>query len=553
VKKWGLADVFTDYMHSYSKPETSNSVRKTYFINMSADFLYLSIKTRSTMLQKLLVYLILVFVCTEHVFSQSQNIKKSNEFYAFQTGQPEEEGFSSPKLSAIFPYVRKQQVNVHSLMIIRNNKIVFNAYFYPYTKGLQHDIASCTKSITSLLIGIAIDKGFIRNENELVKNYFPEIKSYSKNFQTLTIKDLLTMTSGLDCGFNNEETLFSGLFKAPDWPAYIFNIPSTNTPGEQFSYCSCNFYLLAEILYRSTKLPPEKFADKYLFKQLGIKNFYWTKNDKGVNYGWGDLALKPYDMAKIGRLLLNNGKWNGAQIISSDYIKKATSMQVTFNDHKGYGYGFWIDNGYAFNAVGRGGQRIYVDRLHNVIIVATGGGYDWDEKGGLSDIIGSSFHPDALNENQPAADSLKAAIANAAKMSGILPGKSLANDRADILFNHTLIFEKNSLDIMTARIITSGYTDTVFRITNSSGKVVNYPLGIGTKYRYFKDTSSNHVYAVRGYWKSQNDFVVDFNTLTKINDYKIDFRLKDKEDQVTINEGTQAINDTLRVHFDDNK
>ena len=503
------------------------------------------------MAKKLLLYFILVFVCAEHVFSQSQNIKNSEESSVFQTGEPEEEGFSSSKLSAIFPYVRYHQVNVHSLMIIRNGKIVFDACFYPYTKGLQHDIASCTKSITSLLIGIAIDKGFIPNENELVKNYFPEIKSYSKNFQTLTIKDLLTMTSGLDCGSDNEETVFSGLFKASDWPAYIFNIPSTNTPGKQFSYCSCNFYLLAEILYRSTKLSPEKFADKYLFKPMAIKNFYWTKNNKGVNYGWGDLALKPYDMAQIGDLLMNNGKWNGAQLISADYIKKATSIQTQFSDKKGYGYGFWVDNDHSFNAVGRGGQRIHIDRLYNAIVVATGGGYDWDEKGGLDELIGHAVQLGILSKNQPAADSLNVAIANAAKTSGILPVENSANTRKDVLFNRTLIFGKNSLNISTARIVTSGNIDTIFRISNSSGKVVNYPLGTGTKYRYFKDTSSNHVYAIRGYWKSQDDFVISFNTLTKINDYKINFKLK--ENQVTIKEGTQGINDTLQVQFEDHK
>jgi CubicO group peptidase (beta-lactamase class C family) len=504
------------------------------------------------MTKKLLLYLVLVFVCAGHVFSQSGNVRNSDRFSAFQTGEPEEEGFSSSKLSAIFPYVRNQQVNAHSLMIIRNDKIIFDAYFYPYAKGLQHDIASCTKSITSLLVGIAIDKGFIRDENELVKNYFPEIKSYSKNFQTLTLKDLLTMTSGLNCGSDNEEALFSGLFKASDWSAYIFDIPSTNLPGKQFSYCSCNFYLLAEILYRSTKLSPEKFADKFLFKTMGINNFYWTKNNKGVNYGWGDLALKPYDMAKIGRLLLNNGEWNGTRLISADYLKKATSIQISFSDHKGYGYGFWVDNDHSFNAVGRGGQRIHVDRLYNAIVVTTGGGYDWDEKGGFSDLIGSSIHLDALSKNQPAVDSLKVAIANAAKTSGILPVKSLTNARQDMLFNRTLIFEKNSLNISTARIITSGYTDTIFRINYLSGNAVSYPLGTGTKYRYFKDTSSNHVFAIRGYWKSQDDFVLDFNTLTKINNYKIDFILKNAENQVTIKEETQAINDTVRVHFDDN-
>ncbi|SEO11136.1 CubicO group peptidase, beta-lactamase class C family [bacterium A37T11] len=505
------------------------------------------------MIQKFLFYFILFITCTAHAFSQAQNIKKSDEYHVFQIGSPEEEGFSSSKLRAIFPYIRDHQVNVHSLIIIRDDKIVINANFYPYIEGLQHDIASCTKSITALLVGIAIDKGFIRDENELVKMYFPEIKLYSKNFQTLTIKNLLTMTSGLNCGSENEETLFSGLFKASDWPAYIFNLPSINSPGKQFSYCSCNYYLLAEILYRSTKLSPEKFADKYLFKKMGIKNFFWTKNNKGINYGWGDLTLKPFDMAKIGRLLLNYGKWNGVQLISEEYIRNATNIQIFFKNGKGYGYGFWVDNDHSFQAVGRGGQRIHVDRLYNAIVVATGGGYDWDEKGGLGELIGHSIQLDAISKNQSAADSLNLAIANAAKMSGILPIKSLTNSRNDVLFNCTLIFEKNSLDISTARIITSGSIDTIFRITNSSGKIINYPLGIGTKYRYFKDKSTNHVYAIRGYWKSQDNFVVDFNTLTKINAYKIDFKLKDKENQVTINEGTQAINDTLRVHFGVNK
>ena len=153
----------------------------------------------------------------------------------------------------------------------------------------------------------------------------------------------------------------------------------------------------------------------------GLKISTGRRIIKVVNYGWGDLALNPYDMAKIGRLLLNNGKWNGVQLISADYIKKSTSIQIPFSDHKGYGYGFWVDNDHSFNAVGRGGQRIHVDRLYNAIVVATGGGYDWDEKEGISDLIGSSVHLDALSKNQPASDSLKVAIANAAKMSGILP------------------------------------------------------------------------------------------------------------------------------------
>ena len=151
-------------------------------------------------------FLILLFLFkgSEKVYSQTKKPTVNYHYYNFKSAVPEDEGFSSEKLSLIFPYVKKYTANVHSLMIIRHDKIILNAYFYPYYKGLQHDIASCTKSIISILIGIAIDKGFINDENELVKSYFPEIKSYSRNFETLTIKDLLTMTSGLNCDFGND-------------------------------------------------------------------------------------------------------------------------------------------------------------------------------------------------------------------------------------------------------------------------------------------------------------------------------------------------------------
>lgn len=499
------------------------------------------------MIQKLLLFLVLGFAGP--AFSQSQK----NHFHAFQTGNPEKGGFSSPVLLELFPYVRNQQVNIHSLMIIRDDKVLFDACFYPYARGMQHDIASCTKSVTSLLIGIAIDKGFIRDENELVRKYFPEIKSYSPNFETLTIKDLLTMSSGLDCRSNNEDALFAQLFKVSDWPAFIFHIPSISTPGKKFSYCSCNYYLLAEILFRATKQAPEKFADKYLFKPLDITHFYWTKNDKGINYGWGDLALKPHDMARIGRLLLNDGVWNGTRVISETYIRKATSIHIPLDGDEGYGYGFWVDNAHSFNAVGRGGQRIHVDRLYNAVVVAIGGGYNWDEKGGIDDIIGRSVHRNALPENRPAADSLQKAIAFAEKVESILPVKNTAANQEKILFNRQLIFEKNSLNISTARFLTVTGKDMVFRVTDPSGKKVDYPLPVGTAYRYFTDPFSKHIYAFRGYWKAPDEFLVDFNTLTKINKNSIGFKLKDKEIQVTIQEETQKINDTVRVYFEENK
>lgn len=496
---------------------------------------------------RIFLYSLLFFIDDAQIVAQSKN------FSAFEAASaPEDEGFSSSQLSKVFPYVREHQVNIHSLMIIRNDKMVLDAYFYPFRKSLQHDIASCTKSIISLLIGIAIDKKYIPDEGQLVRTYFPEITTSSKNFETLTIKDLLTMTSGLACGFGNEDSLFTALFKTSDWPRFIFGIPSASEPGKEFSYCSCNYQLLAEILYRATKMLPEQFARKYLFSKLGIDRFYWSKNSEGINHGWGDLALTPHDMARIGRLLLNDGRWNGVQIISADYIKKATRIQIAFSNSGGYGYGFWIDNDHAFNAEGRGGQRIHVDRLFKLIIVATGGGYDLGGKGGLDELIGSSINLHPLARNQQAADSLKAEKARAANTvnSELTPGFS--GSPVNHLFDRVMVFGKNSLDIARAEIQTTGHSDKVFKVTDGSGQVTSYPLGPQTRYRYFTDTSSNHVYALRGYWESQDDFVIDFNELTKINKYKIDLILKKGESQVSITEKTLAINETIPIRFEDN-
>ncbi len=147
---------------------------------------------------KKITLLLLLLFKTALIFSQTTKSPKSkaqNETLSFSV--PEDEGFSSKGLSDIFTYVKENKVNIHGLLIVRNKKIIFDACFYPFRPGLRHDLASCTKSVTSLLIGIAIDKGYIKSEDQLVASFFPEIKLTDKNFETLSIRHLLTMTSGV--------------------------------------------------------------------------------------------------------------------------------------------------------------------------------------------------------------------------------------------------------------------------------------------------------------------------------------------------------------------
>lgn len=496
--------------------------------------------------EKRILFLLSLLVNATCIFSQAKIASTSyGADKTFSFANPESEQFSSKGLAAIFPYVKDKKVNVHSLLIIRHRHILFETYFYPYRPNLRHDIASCTKSITSLLIGIAIDKGYIKDEDQLVAGFFPEISTPAKGFETLTIKDLLTMTSGLNCGNSNEDSLFGHLFQSQNWADYIFHIPFQTTPGSAFSYCSCNYYLLAEIIYRATKSSPEDFAKKYLFGPLGINDMYWTKNDKGVNYGWGDLALEPMDMAKIGQLLLDTGTWKGNIIISSNWIKKSTTMNTRFENGNGYGYGFWLDRDLAFDAAGRGGQKIHIDPVHQSIIVATGGGYDWDDKG-IGDYIRDAHHFDETLKNAPLADDALKKMEHRAAIPVNPPthDDTIAGGSAK-LFNKIFIFPRNSLNIKSAEIVSANGI-MFFNVTTFSGQGFKFPLGTRATYKFYTEPGSGHLFALKGYWKSGSDFEIDLNKLTRINRSFINFTTAGQI-QVSITEPTQDINESFVV------
>jgi len=464
---------------------------------------------------------------------------------------PEDEGFSSKGLSEIFTYVKEKKANIHSLLIIRDKKIVLDAYFYPFRANLRHDLASCTKSITSILIGIAIDKGYIKSEEQLVASFFPEIKPTARGFETLSIRDLLTMTAGFDCGFSNEDSLFNELFPTSNWPKFIFNIPFVAEPGKQFSYCSCNYYLLAEIIYRATGSSPEDFAKKYLFDQLGINSVYWTKNKQGINYGWGDLALGPRDLAKIGQLLLDGGKWDNKTIVSADWIRKAKSMNTVFPGGNGYGYGFWIDRDHAFNAEGRGTQRLHIDSLHNAIIVVTAGGLDDNDKEHIADLIGKALHVGEKLRSDPVAfDHLKKMQDQAATSIIDSPVQISNVTKKAKLFNKEIIFPKNSLAVKSARIKWEKRgLSLVLKYVGEPTLI--YPLGNGAAYKFYQDAGSGHLYALRGYWKAGNEFEIELNMLSRINKYLIDLRIGNNGSEVSIREGTHRINETFPVSIVD--
>lgn len=278
-----------------------------------------------------------------------------------------------------------KMATVHSLLISKDNKLVFEEYFHNYHSRKLHLMESVTKSFTSALMGIAIDKQFIPDVNEPVLNYLTKWDStqWVKKEYDIRIKNLLTMTAGLDWKpfTPNEYNDDVNIYISPDYIAYILNKDLKNKPGEKFFYNNRIMFLQGYLIEKSTGLSVDSFATKYLFNELGVKQHTWKKYDNGITETGGGLKLFPRDMMKFGLMYLNNGKWQGKQIVSHEWIKSSTEKHVSTGDQY-YGYNWWIKN-YNINnsnynvyyALGHGEQTIMIIPSINVVFVMTAGNY----------------------------------------------------------------------------------------------------------------------------------------------------------------------------------
>lgn len=277
--------------------------------------------------------------------------------------------------------------NVHSVLIIKDGKLVFEEYFYEYNKTKLHELRSATKSFVSALTGIAIDKGLIKSKDETVLSYFPDytFKNLNEDKRVISIKNLLTNQSGLDCDISNpkSEGNETEMSNSTDWVQYTLDLPMVDVPGGKGMYCSGNPIILGRIIEKATKMPLPEFAKQTLFKDIGIKNFVWNfKPDLSSSETFCQLYLSPRDMGKLGLLYLNQGVWNGKQVISKDWVKESLTKQTVVQGVN-YGYLWWLKyleiNGTRFNgkaAQGNGGQKIYIWEEQNMVTIITGGNYN---------------------------------------------------------------------------------------------------------------------------------------------------------------------------------
>ena len=297
-----------------------------------------------------LLAVLLAFTESFPAIAQTRDYWPTTEW---RNSTPEKQGLDPSKLRSMIKDVRTNIPQASCIMVVRHGYLVLEQYF-----GTKPDEIvqtwSATKSIISMLLGIAKDKGLIKDVNQPMLDFFPELKKKSHpSAGKVTLRHLLTMSSGLGTSFTTPD---QGLFAAS------IQFPPSFDAGSRFSYNESDPAIASLIVSKATKLPTADYAKKVLFKPLGIANFRWQAG------GSVDLFLKPRDMAKIGYLYLNNGLWEGTQIVSADWVRLSISKQIDVPERdlpKEYQYGFfwWLyqaKNHSAFFSLGIGGQIIYV-------------------------------------------------------------------------------------------------------------------------------------------------------------------------------------------------
>src|SRR5438876_471670 len=261
------------------------------------------------------------------------------------TALPEEVGLDSAALNEMFDFVRAPNVPVHSVQIVRHGKLVLDAYFYPYSAEMRHDVASVTKSVTSTLVGLAIQKRLIRDVQQPILSFFSNrsVANPNANRQKLTLEHLLTMQAGWDCGFEAKEARLFEMRRSADWLQFMLDLPMVAEPGTRFAYCSASPHVLSMILSQATGSNALAFARRELFGPLGIRDVSWPADPCGNNHGWGDLQMHPRDMARLGQLFLQRGRWGERQILTETWAQTATRAHVERTSNRDrYGYSWWV-------------------------------------------------------------------------------------------------------------------------------------------------------------------------------------------------------------------
>jgi CubicO group peptidase (beta-lactamase class C family) len=354
--------------------------------------------------------------------AKAQNVRLCGNPFALTDGwsidTPDGLGFDRSRFCGLTDRLREAD-DVHSIVVARRDRLVFEQYFagydepwgyddkrYEFDATMKHDMRSVSKSIVSLLIGIAIDRRLIDDVDAPVLQFFPEIASIaSEGWAGIKLRDLLTMSSGIAWdearAWTDPKNDEPHLLSEADPIRYVLSKKIVAPPGAQWNYNGGGVELLGAIIARKSGQSLEVFAREALFGPLGIIDFEWQRYPNGKVSAASGLRLRPRDATKIGQLILNKGVWQGVQIVSADWIEQSTVPRFQATGYFGglffYGRLWWLGRTLSgarevpwISAMGLGGQRIFIVPSLHLVVTSTSGLYTNARQGVAAlDMLGS--------------------------------------------------------------------------------------------------------------------------------------------------------------------
>jgi CubicO group peptidase (beta-lactamase class C family) len=301
------------------------------------------------------------------------------------------EGFDPARIEGVYQRLFSEDLypTIRSLLIVRHGKLVAEGYSRdPRDRDRLHHVQSVTKSITSLLVGIAREEGFFQSLDTKLYDLIPEYFDDDLGKRAITVRDILTMRTGLE--FENDHDTAPFIYSSGSSVRNALQRRLISDPGASFYYHDANPQLASGLLRKVTGVTPEVYAEERLFGPLGIRHYQWEKHGDGLNFGAFGLWLRPRDMAKIGQLMLQGGRWEDGQVVPADWIEESTRVYANGD----YGLYWWVsEENRVYQAHGDGEQIILVDEPDDLVIVLTGdpAAKSWILSPGIDELFAGIF------------------------------------------------------------------------------------------------------------------------------------------------------------------
>jgi CubicO group peptidase (beta-lactamase class C family) len=448
--------------------------------------------------------------------SSAQEYWPGNEW---RTSPPEAQGMDSAQLADMLTFIQKTDIRLHSLLVVRNGYLVLEVYYPPYNPRVRHGVASITKSVIGTLVGIAIQQGKIQSVEQKLVDFFPElnIQHLDEQKKSISVKNLLSMTPGLDCQDNSTPAM--RMYDTDQWVQYLLDLPVDAAPGTKWIYCSGASHLLSAVIQNTTGMDARSFANQNLFTPLGVADINppeWSSDPEGISNGIAGLYLTPRETAKYGYLYLKQGRWDRTQVVPSKWVHDSTVEQAFIGkddyvgglDRRfGYMWSVFPELGY-YGYLGQAGQELFVIPEQEMVVVFNAA-LPLGKEARLLELLNSYIIPsatakDSIKSDPQAAARLEALVRQAAGTASELQPLP---PKAQEISGKTYQLEDNLAGWKSmALIFTPGASEAVLRLDGTQ----DLKIGLDNIYR-LTEVPGGRPFALRGRWNDSGEFEMDYS------------------------------------------